>query len=265
MTKPIKAIVVDDESPSRANLAIALQAYPEWSLEGSFARVAPAMNHLEQNPVDAVFLDIQMPKENGLAMARRLSTLPAPPVVIFVTAFNHYAIDAFQVHALDYLLKPFDDVRFRQTLERASWMITLKQQSGYGDALRDCVSGIEADSKGIEGHHLNRFIVRSTSRIEIVPIEEVEWIASAGNYVELHLASRVVLHRITMAQLDRHLDPAEFIRVHRSFFVRKGSIAAFESNDANGGTLILRSQARVTVSPKHLREVKTMVSHLSAL
>src|SRR5471032_295560 len=116
---PVTYIIVDDESPGRANLRLAMGSHPDWQLLAECDSAAAARNVLATSSVDAIFLDIQMPRETGLAMARELSRLPAPPLIIFVTAFNTYAVDAFEVHALDYLLKPIDDRRLAQTVERS--------------------------------------------------------------------------------------------------------------------------------------------------
>ena len=120
---PLRCLVVDDEAPGRANLRYALAAHPHWRLVAECEGAAQAAAHLLADPVDLAFLDVQMPGESGITLARRLLELAEPPVLVFVTAYDRFAIQAFEVHALDYLLKPFDDERFAQALQRAEQLL----------------------------------------------------------------------------------------------------------------------------------------------
>lgn len=129
-------LIVDDEAPSRSNLRLALQAWPQWRLLAECDSTAAARRALAQTPADVIFLDIQMPRESGLQLARELSQLAAPPLIIFVTAYNQHAVDVFEVHALDYLLKPIDDHRLAQAIERANAMLGLRQHQAYRAAPR---------------------------------------------------------------------------------------------------------------------------------
>lgn len=140
MTETIQALIVDDEELGRANLRFALAAYPKWGLVAECNSTQAALQQLKQAAIDVVFLDIRMPNESGLGLAKTLSQLDEPPLIIFVTAYQSYAVEAFEVHALDYLLKPFDDQRFAQALERAESLVVAPKTT-----LRLGLTGVRRD------------------------------------------------------------------------------------------------------------------------
>jgi two-component system LytT family response regulator len=211
MSTTIRYLIVDDEMPGRVNLRLAMAAHPGWQLLAECNGAAAARAALAEHEVDLVFLDIQMPGQSGLALARELSRLAEPPLIVFVTAYSEHAIDAFEVHALDYLLKPLDDARLAQAVERAAAMLRQRQREAYGAALRRFV---EADENK-ETQYPEYIGVRSVGRIEQVKVSDIQRIESAGNYVELHLLGRTVLHRMPLGRLEGLLAPGEFLRVHR--------------------------------------------------
>lgn len=246
---PVTYIIVDDEPPGRANLRLAMDAYPDWRLLAECDSAAAARSALAAGGIDVIFLDIQMPRETGLALARELSRLPAPPLIIFVTAFNAYAVDAFEVNALDYLLKPVDDRRLAQTVERAAHMLRYRQSEGYGEALRGYIDFAP-------DRYLDAISVRSIGYIEQIRVADVLWLQSAGNYVELHLASRKVLHRIPLSRLEPLLNPDDFLRVHRAAIVRRDQISRLSIVGDCRYLLTLRCDAQVPVSERYVDAVK---------
>ena len=209
---------------------------------------AAARTVLAAQEVDVIFLDIQMPAESGLVLAREISRLRAPPLIVFVTAYSEHAIDAFEVHALDYLLKPLSDARLAQAVERIGAMLGQRQREAYGAALRDYVDA---------GARLERINVRSVGRIEQILVADILWIESAGNYVELHLAERTVLHRITLNRIETLLAPADFLRVHRGAIVRRSEIARLDTVGDGSYRLTLRCGATVGVSERYLGALKS--------
>jgi two-component system, LytTR family, response regulator len=247
----IRALIVDDEEPGRINLRYGLAPHEGWQLVGECASAAAARAVLSAQEVDVIFLDIQMPQETGLALARELAQRDNPPLVIFATAYNEHAIEAFEVHALDYLLKPFDDQRLAQALERAAAMLEQRQRAAYARAMRAFAAP--------EQNYLQQLNVRSVGRIECVQVAEVLWIEAAGNYVELRLPERRVLHRVPLARLEQHLDPACFLRVHRRALVRVGEVASLERDAEGASQLVLRCGDRVPVSERHLPAVKALL------
>ena len=253
----VRYLIVDDELPGRTNLRLAMAAHPGWLLAAECGGVTAARAALKRHAVDLVFLDIQMPGQSGLALARELSRLREPPLVIFVTAYSAHAIEAFEVHALDYLLKPIDDGRLAQAVERAAGMLRLRQREAFGAALRGYV-----ENDGAPG--LETISVRSVGRIEQVKVSDILRIESAGNYVELRLAGRSVLHRMTLGRLESLLAPGEFVRVHRGTLVRRSQVAGMETRGDGTYWLSLHNGEVVAVSERHAGALKAILMRREA-
>jgi two-component system LytT family response regulator len=250
---PVRYLIVDDEAPSRANLRAALAPLADWRLAAECDGTAAARAALAEHDVDLIFLDIQMPVESGLALARELSLLSEPPLIVFVTAYGEHAIDAFEVHALDYLLKPLDDRRLAQAVERTGAMLRQRQREPFGAALRDYVAGTASCAPG----YLERISVRSVGRIEQIRVSDILWVEAAGNYVELHLSGRTVLHRMTLNRLEALLAPDAFLRVHRSAIVRRDQLASLATTGDATYRLALRCGAQVAVSERYLAALRS--------
>ena len=254
-----RVLIVDDEEPGRINLRLALRTHASWEIAAECADAAQARAFLAAQTVDLVFLDIRMPRESGLALAHHFAQQPAPPLVILVTAYDTHAVEAFRVHALDYLLKPLDDTDLAKALARADALIAQRQLAAHTGALRDW-SISQQRTPGQAPVYLRQLNVRSVGRIDFVQLDEVMYIEAAGNYVELHLAQRRVMHRVPISTLERHLDPAIFVRVHRSVLVRLDQIVALRSGADEAPTLTLRCTSQVPVSERHLAKVRRLLS-----
>jgi DNA-binding LytR/AlgR family response regulator len=259
--KPVqrRVLIVDDEEPGRINLRYALQAHPGWQLAGECADAASARAFLGAQPVDLVLLDIHMPYESGLQLARQLADQPQPPLIVFVTAHDAYAIEAFTVHALDYLLKPVDDDGLARALSRAAALIEQRQLAAHANALRAWTASAAPPAKDTAPAYLRQLNVRSVGRIDCVRLEDVMWIEAAGNYVELHVGQRRVLHRVPIGTLERHLDPACFVRVHRRALVRVDQMATLKRGP-EGAQLLLGCGSVVPVSERHLGKVRSLLA-----
>ena len=248
----VRYLIVDDEEPGRANLRLALAGQSGWQLVAECDGAAAARKALANGDIDLLFLDIQMPGESGLVLARELSALREPPLIVFVTAYGAHAIDAFEVHALDYLLKPLDDARLAQAVERAGALLRLRQREAWGAALRTYVQAEETP-------YPERLNVRSVGRIDQVLVADILWIGGAGNYAELHLPGRTMLHRITLSRLEGMLDPARFLRVHRGAIVARTQIAALTTVSEGTWRLTLRCGAEVPVSARYVAAVRAQM------
>lgn len=253
MTATIRSIIVDDEEHARITLRYALSKFPEWTVLAELKNAAAAREYLAQHAVDVVFLDIQMPKESGLELVQNLLEQGKPPLIIFVTAYNAHAIDAFDLHALDYLLKPFNAERFAKTLARAREMLDLTRPPAYGQALAACLAS------GLQATYPRQVTVRSIGEMESILLSEVYWMGAAGNYVELHLDRRVVLHRVALSKLEEYLDPRQFVRVHRSVIVRADQPAHLQVLGNGGYQLSLRNGAEVPVSKNYVEIVRQLL------
>ncbi len=252
----VRALVVDDEEPGRINVRCMLEAHAGWEVVGECASAAEARKALAAGQVDVVFLDIQMPLESGLSLARSLCAEPEPPLVIFVTAFDAYAVDAFEMHALDYLLKPFNAQRLAQALARAAQMLALRQRGPYGQAMRAFLDARDRHADGGVPGYARQLTVRSVGKIEVIQMDEVLWIRAAGNYVELHTAGRSVLHRLPLGTLEHSLDPALFVRAHRGAIVRADQASTLEVVGDGSYLLRLRGGQAVPVSERYVQQVR---------
>ncbi len=259
MSTAIRSIIVDDEEHARITLSYALGKYPEWQVLAGLKSATAAREFLAHNAIDVVFLDIQMPRESGLELARSLATQSRPPLIIFVTAYHAHAIDAFELHALDYLLKPFSQDRFAKTLERAKEMLSLTQQPAYGQALVACLAASTQTAGEPQVEYLQQVTVRSVGEMECIRIADVHWIGAAGNYVELHLGQRIVLHRVALGKLEEYLDPRQFIRVHRGAIVRTDQPVHLQVGGNGGYQLRLRSGSEVAVSKNYIDALRQLM------
>ncbi|KRC02271.1 LytTR family DNA-binding domain-containing protein [Duganella sp. Root198D2] len=245
----MKALIVDDEAHARTNLRLALFTLG-WEVAGECAGAAAARSFLGSGSADIVLLDVQMPVESGLDFALELSRLESPPLIVFVTAHRGHALEAFDVHALDYIVKPVDERRLQQALERAGRLVD--QRAAYTRALRGFVDPLPG--------YWTELAVRSVGRIDRVNLSDVLWIESAGNYVELHLPQRTFLHRSTLSELERYLDPAQFLRIHRRILVRSSQMLAMRQLQEGSHELTLAGGAQLPVSERYAASVKTRLA-----
>jgi two-component system LytT family response regulator len=222
-TTPLRVLVVDDEPLAREGLRMMLAAEPDVEIVGEAAGGHDAVAAIEKLTPDLVFLDVQMPGLNGFEV---LAALPSPPpAVVFVTAYDEYALRAFDVHAVDYLLKPYDDQRFRAALRRASEQVRLAQVSKLSARLASLIAQYEQGATpAARPAALERIAVRSAGRVVFLPVAEIDWIEAADYYVQIYVGSSSHLHRQSMQSLEAQLDPEQFMRIHRSAIVNVARI-----------------------------------------
>jgi len=211
MTERIRALVVDDEPAARAAIRALLGDDPEIHLVGECADGRTALDAIRTETPDLLFLDVQMPEMDGFTLLGRLDSVELP-VVVFVTAYDQYALRAFEVHALDYLLKPFDDERFRRAVAHA------KQQVRQGK-LGALSERLDALLDGVARQYLKRLAIKAGGRVTILGVKDIDWIEAEGDYVKIHAGRAWHLLRETMKHLEAQFDPARFVRIHRSTIV----------------------------------------------
>jgi len=219
----VRALIVDDERLARRGVLLRLRKFEDIELVGECADGLSAVGKILQLSPDVVFLDIQMPGMDGFEVLRALPKENLP-VVIFLTAYEQHALRAFEVHALDYLLKPVDDERLATAVERARILCDSTSRIRMTERILQML-GTDSEK------YASRLLVRRGSRIQIVHVEDTDWIGAAGDYAELHVRGRSHLLRVTMNSLERQLDPERFLRVHRSRIVRTACIVELTAID----------------------------------
>jgi two-component system LytT family response regulator len=232
----IATVVAEDEPIARRGLVDDLSTLPEFEIVGEAKDGLEALALVERLRPALLLLDVQMPGIDGFEVLARLAG--APPAVVFVTAYDRYALKAFDVHALDYLLKPFDRERLLRALDRAKRAVAERDPQ---ERLRDLVAAT-ADRRG------RHFVVRQRGRIVLVPYEEIDWIEARSNYVMVHRMGESLLERRTLAQTEKDLSNDGFLRIHRSALVRLGAVVAVEK--LQSGDCRLRLSCGETVTPR---------------
>jgi two-component system LytT family response regulator len=218
-SRKIKAMIVDDEPPGRRNLRALLKNVPDIELVKECGDGRDAVTQIRALEPDLVFLDVQMPEMDGFEVLEQLAGQPLP-VIVFVTAYDRYALKAFEVSALDYLLKPFDDARFHKALAQARRQIEQQDASELGRKLLTLMGTREVKADGPPTpRYLTRLMVKTAGRVIFIRAEEIDWIEAYDNYVRLHVAGKAHLLRQTMSELEAALNPAQFARIHRSTIV----------------------------------------------
>jgi two-component system LytT family response regulator len=238
----IRTLIVDDEPLSRRRIRDLLEGEADFVFVGECGDGEAAMAALRERPCDLLFLDVQMPGMGGLEVARRLAS-GGGPAVIFVTAYDCYALPAFEVHAVDYLLKPFDRLRFRQALAWAR--IAIRRDRGQTPPL--IPSALRKP--------LQRLTIKSAGRVFFLNTQDIDWIEAAGNYLRLHAGAAMHLLRETMNNLESRLDPECFWRIHRSTLVNVDRIRELQPLFHGDYVVILHDGTELTLSRTYRRQL----------
>lgn len=247
--KPIKAVIVDDEPPAREVILEYLGEVDEVKVIGEFGQPTKAIEFVNSTDVDLLFLDIQMPKTDGFELIEQLNDLPE---VIFSTAYDKYAIHAFEINAVDYLLKPYTKKRFLEALNRV-----LKKEetdSQRWERLENLVS--QAKSKE---HYPKRMFVRVGSKIKPITTENILWIKAEGDYSEIHTANDAILCGTGLGKLEGKLDPTQFMRIHRSYIVATDKIKNLKPDGGGGFIGMMSDGSEIKVSRSRAEKIKQLL------
>lgn len=253
--KKISALIIDDEKPARDRIRFMLENHPKIAVIGECKNGFEAVSQVESTRPDLIFLDIQMPELDGFDVIEAIGT-DAVPRIIFVTAYDQYAIKAFEVNALDYLLKPFDEERFTKAIARAVDEIQNTESNKQSVHLKKLLSNHTGTG------YLKRMLIKTSSKVDIIKTEQIECIVSAGNYVEIHAEKKKYLYRSSMKELLQRLDPSEFARIHRSAIVKLDAIQSFEPLLNNDYQLRLHSGKTLTLSRRYYSNLKSILENL---
>jgi len=230
----IRALVVDDEPLARSNVLQLLRGNPEVEILGECESAAAALEAIRDQKPDLVFLDVRMPEYDGFDILEMLGA-DAPPAVIFVTAYDQYALKAFDTGALDYLLKPFNNARFARALDRARERIAHQRE-------------VPA--------RMDRLTIKNAGRVVFLPVADIDWIEAADYYASLHVGGKTHLLRRSMNDLESDLDPAQFCRIHRSTIVNLSRVRELRFDSEAEYELVLSDGAKLRLSRRYRKDLQ---------
>lgn len=256
MPRPtLRVLIADDEPLARQRLEDLLQAEDDVEVVGSAEDGTQAVRMIRSENPDLVFLDVQMPGHTGIDVVKKVGVDHMPPVV-FVTAYDHYAVKAFDVAALDYLLKPFDDERFHQAFERAREAIQLRGVNELRERLSTFLSGTLPDKPAERKKYLERLAVEMRGQVRVVPVDKIDFITASGSYAELHVGGDTFVIRERMQTLEERLDPETFFRIHRSTIVRLDQIESLLFSGGGDYAIKLKDGRHLKVSRGRKEELE---------
>lgn len=249
----MRCLIIDDESLARSRLRSLLEADGRVTVEDEASDGASALKKIGELKPDLIFLDIQMPELTGIEVATRLQDLDIPlPNIVFVTAYDEFALKAFDLHAIDYLLKPFDRTRFKTALDRA---IVAHQTRDSSDLQRQLASLISSyDPKPTT--RIDRLAIKTDGKILLLPVEAISHFSAANNYVEIHADNTKQLMRETLSSLESQLDPSKFLRISRSSIVAINRIREIHPLFHGEHTLVLSNGVKLTASRSYRDALK---------
>jgi two-component system LytT family response regulator len=248
-----KVLIVDDEPLARRGVALRLKSHTDLELVGECANGSEALNLIRERAPDLVFLDIQMPVINGIDVVRSLPP-GAQPFIIFLTAFDQYVMRAFEVHAIDYLLKPVDDARFTASLMHARRVLGARSTAAYNERLQTAFN----QKREAPPEELRELAVRVGKQVRFVAVADIDWIEAQGDYAEVHVGTQTHLIRESLNTLEGRLDTSVFLRIHRSAIVRLNRIVSVSSLPNRDCVVTLRNGTSLRVSrtySDHLRKL----------
>jgi two-component system LytT family response regulator len=238
----IKALIIDDEPLARSIIQEFLRSHPAITVVQECGDGFEGLKAIQQHQPQLIFLDIQMPKINGFEM---LELIEQPPAIIFTTAFDEYAIRAFESHAVDYLLKPFSQERLDKAIQK--WMDQQQPATPAAPLL---------ETASLSPQQSQRIVVKTGGRIRIIPIEDVHYLEAADDYVKIHTPEGVFLKNKTMGHFEKALDGEQFVRTHRSYMVNVQRITRLDAHEKESWLALLTSGARVPVSKAGYTKLK---------
>ena len=251
----MRVLIVDDEPLLRERVRTLLEAHHDIEMIGECRDGQEAVNMILAERPDLVFLDIQMPELDGFEVIKAISD-EYLPAVVFITAFDEYAIRAFEVNAIDYLLKPINAARFEQAVRRA--IDRLNQSKTHGPApeskLLDLIAGLRAAQP-----YTTRFVVRSGSKLSFVRASDVDWIDVANNYVRLHVSGREHLVRDTLKSVESQLNPETFVRVHRSIIINLDRVESVEPSFHGEYAVTMKDGAKLMTSRSYSERLRMLL------
>jgi two-component system LytT family response regulator len=253
----IRTLIVDDETLARERVISLLKKENDIEVVGECSDGEEALRKINSLKPDLVFLDIQMPIINGIEVIKNLDKYL--PEVIFVTAYDEYAVEAFEMNALDYLLKPFDQERFSKTLTRARQRILTSSTTEISEKLNNLILTFSHNKP--EEKYLTKFVIKSAGKISFINVDEINYIEAEGNYLTLHTANSKNLYRDTITNIASKLNPDLFIRIHRSYIVKIENIKEMQSHFNSEYIITLKDNTKLKSGRSYKAEVEKLLKH----
>ena len=252
--RPLRVLIADDERLARQRLEDLLVHEASVEIVGQADNGLTTIAAIRELEPDLVFLDIQMPGKTGLEVVREIGADEMPPV-IFTTAYDH-AVAAFDLAAIDYLIKPFDDERFEKAFRRARKMIELNQVSKLSEELRALLGGPQSAADPGKAQYLERIAVEMRGQVRVVPVKQIDYLIASGPYAELYVGDKRYLIRERMQTLEERLDPSRFFRIHRSAIVRLDLIETLIRNPGGDYAVQLKGGVKLKVSRSRFEKLE---------
>jgi len=241
-----KVLIIDDEPPAREIIRDFLQEYPDIEITGEFADGFSGLKAIQEMKPDLIFLDIQMPRLTGFEM---LELLDRPPVIIFSTAYDQYAINAFQMNATDYLLKPYPKERFDQAVSKA--LAILSTETNVQQTVHRVLQAVDEQPE-----YLNRVAVKIRHKVYVIPVAEIRYVEADGDYVTIHTGEEKYLKEKTMKYFESHLDPTVFVRIHRSTIINIDFMDKLEYYDKESHIVLMKDGTGLRASATGYKTLK---------
>ncbi len=251
----IRAAIVDDEAPARARIRQLLKDEPDFEVVGEYANGRQAVAGIQRDNPALVFLDVQMPRLNGFDVCNNVAAAGAPlPLIVFVTAYDQYALQAFEVHAIDYLLKPFDRARFQKSLGHVREQLGRGKQAAVDERLAALLNDLRPGYK-----KPGRLVFKEDGRIIFVRTQNIDWLEADGNYVRLHAGGDTHYFRETLAGLEGQLPGDTFVRISRSVVVNLDRVKELQPKFYGDYVVVLEGGAKLTLSRKYRDRLDKLV------
>ena len=258
--KTIRTVLIDDEPLARRNIRLLLKDDAEVEIVGEASSGREALALIRRHSPDLVFLDIQMPEMDGFGVLEHIDAEQLP-VIIFVTAFDHYALKAFEFHALDYLLKPFDDARFEKALRQAKRQIEQREVKDLSQRLVALLEGRDSQSLDASEKHtyVSRLLIKSSGRVFFLKTDEIDYVQAEDYYVKLQVGRKGHLLRETMNEIEAKLEPSKFLRIHRSTIVNIERIRELQQHFNGDYIVVLQDGTELKLSRSRREQLQTLL------
>jgi two-component system, LytTR family, response regulator len=257
----IRALIVDDEPHAREGIRLRLAKYNEITILGECSSGLQAVELINRLTPDLLFLDVKMPEMNGFEVLKNINIKPIP-IIIFVTAYDKYALKAFEVHAVEYLLKPINEEKFDAAVKIALAEFKHRHLESYAGKILALISHYENLNETEKKEYLTRLTIKAKENIFIIPVGDIDWLESAGDYIYVHAKNKKHIFRETLTALEHRLDPQVFVRIHRSVIVNIEKVQSLRTNEHGDYDVFLNDGIKLKLSRNYRAHFQKIIGTL---